>query len=86
MKKRVLKNRLMILVQERERRMNRRIKLKDLATFVGVTNHTVTSWIRNDVRKYEAHIVEGFCDYFDCDIDDLLTFEFVDSEHASDEA
>jgi DNA-binding Xre family transcriptional regulator len=80
MKKRILKNRLLILIQEREQKISRRIKLKDLAEFVGVTNHTITSWIRNDVRKYEAHIIEGFCDYFDCDINDLLCFEIVDVE------
>ena len=80
MKKRVLKNRLLVLIQERERKINRRIKLKDLASFVGVTNHTITSWIRNDVRKYEAQIIEGFCDYFDCDLADLLYFEMVDVE------
>ena len=80
MNKRVLKNRLLILIQERERTINRRIKLKDLATFVGVTNHTITSWIRNEVRKNEAQIVEGFCDYFDCDVADLLYFERVEVE------
>ncbi|MDX2137355.1 MAG: helix-turn-helix transcriptional regulator [Chloroflexota bacterium] len=80
MKKRVLKNRLLELIQQRERTIGRRIKLKDLAEFVGVTNHTITSWIRNDVRKYEAHIIEGFCDYFACDIGDLLYFEWVEVE------
>ncbi|MCS6834964.1 MAG: helix-turn-helix transcriptional regulator [Anaerolineae bacterium] len=80
MQKRVLKNRLLLLIQAREQALNRRIKLKDLADFVGVTHHTVTSWIRNEVRKYEAHIIEGFCDYFNCDIGDLLYFEWVDVE------
>ncbi|MBA3868964.1 MAG: helix-turn-helix transcriptional regulator [Chloroflexota bacterium] len=80
MNKRILKNRLLELIQARERMINRRIKLKDLALFVGVTNHTITSWIRNDVRKYEAHIIEGFCDYFDCDVADLLYFEKIEVE------
>jgi DNA-binding Xre family transcriptional regulator len=84
MKKRVLKNRLLILIQERERKMGRRVKLKDLASFVGVTNHTITSWIRNDVRKYEAHIIEGFSDYFDCDVGDLLYFEMVEVEQVGE--
>lgn len=83
MKRRLLKNRLLELIQERERKINRRIKLKDLAVFVGVTNHTITSWIRNDVRKYEAHIIEGLCDYFNCDINDLLSFEMIDVEESS---
>jgi DNA-binding Xre family transcriptional regulator len=80
MKKRVLRNRLLTLIQAREQKINRRVKLKDLAEFVGVTNNTITSWMRNDVRKYEAHIIEGFCDYFDCDVGDLLYFEMVDVE------
>jgi DNA-binding Xre family transcriptional regulator len=84
MKKRVMRNRLLELIQQRERKTSRRIKLKDLADFVGVTNHTVTSWIRNDVRKYEAHIVEGFCDYFDCDLSDLLYFEMTEIEDSSE--
>lgn len=83
MKRRLLKNRLLELIQERERKINRRIKLKDLALFVGVTNHTITSWIRNDVRKYEAHIIEGICDYFNCEINDLLYFEMVDTKENS---
>lgn len=83
MKRRLLKNRLLELIQERERKINRRIKLKDLAEFVGVTNHTITSWIRNDVRKYEAHIIEGLCDYFNCDINHLLYFEVIDVEERS---
>lgn len=47
---------------------------------MGVTNHTITSWIRNDVRKYEAHIIEGFCDYFDCDVGNLLYFDWIEVE------
>jgi DNA-binding Xre family transcriptional regulator len=81
-KQRVLKNKLLLLIQERERQINRRIKLKDLAESVDVTNHTVTSWLRNDVRKYEAGIIEGFCNYFDCDIGDLLYFEYVEVDDA----
>jgi DNA-binding Xre family transcriptional regulator len=80
MKKRILRNRLLALIQAREQALNRRVKLKDLADFVGVTNHTITSWIRNEVRKYEAHIIEGFCDYFSCDVGDLLYFEWVEVE------
>jgi len=80
MKKRILKNRLLILIQERERKISRRIKMKDLAEFVGVTNNTIRSWIQNDVRKYEAQIIEGFCEYFDCDVADLLYFEWEEVE------
>ena len=82
MKKRILKNRLLILIQERERKIGRRIKMKDLADFAGVTYPTLRSWTQNDVRKYEAQIIEGFCEYFDCDVADLLYFEWEEVEKA----
>lgn len=34
----------------------------------------------NEARKYEAQIVEGFCDHFDCDPADLLYFELVETD------
>ncbi len=40
----------------------------------------MTSWIWNKVRKCEAQIVEGVCDYFDCDLGDLLYFELVETD------
>jgi DNA-binding Xre family transcriptional regulator len=85
MQKRVLRNRLLSLIQDRERIINRRVKSKDLAEFVGVKNHTITSWVRNDVRKYEAHIIEGICDYFDCDVADLLYFDTIEISDETDE-
>jgi DNA-binding Xre family transcriptional regulator len=80
MKHRQVRNRLLELIQEREREMRRRVKQHDIAQFVGVSDHTIINWIRNETTKFDGHIIERLCDYFKCDIADLLYFEIVDDE------
>ena len=86
MKQRQLRNRLLELMQERERKIGRRLKQRDIATFVRVTDHTIASWIRNEVTRYDKHVVEGLCDYFNCDVGDLLYFEWVEYEPTTDDS
>jgi DNA-binding Xre family transcriptional regulator len=84
MKQRKIKNRLLELIQERERQTRRRIKQKEIAEFVGVAEHTIINWIRNDnISRLESRMVEKLCDYFDCELNDLLYFEYVEVEDES---
>ena len=76
MKKHKIKNRLLELVTERERRLGRRMRLKDIGEFVGITDHTITSWIRNEVSRFDNHVVVGLCEYFEIDLCDLLYIEW----------
>jgi DNA-binding Xre family transcriptional regulator len=78
---RKLKNRVLILLTEKERKEERRIKHSQIAKAIGVSPNTVVSWIRNDVTKLEAFVIEGLCDYFQCDVADLLYF--VDSDEGT---
>ncbi len=77
-RQRKIRNRLLELMQERERKIGRRIKQRDIAEFVGVSDHTIINWIRNTTTKYDGQILERLCDYFNCDIGDLLYFEWVE--------
>ena len=74
-RKRVVKNRLRELIQERERKTNRRVKQHDIAEFAEVSDHTIISWIRNEVSRFDAKLISRLCDYFDCELADLLYFE-----------
>jgi putative transcriptional regulator len=85
MKQRKVRNRLLELMQARERKLGRRIKQNDIAKFVGVSGHTITSWVRNDVTRFDSNLIEGICDYFDCDVGDLLYFEWVETEQSPDQ-
>jgi putative transcriptional regulator len=82
MKQRKVRNRLLELIQTRERKIGRRLKQHDIAVFAGVADHTIINWIRNETTRYDAHIIERLCDYFDCDISDLLYFEMVEEEES----
>jgi putative transcriptional regulator len=86
MKQRRVRNRLLELIQERERKIGRRIKQHDIAQFAGVSDHTIINWIRNDVTKFEGQTIERLCDYFNCDLSDLLYFEMIEVEDPGDSA
>jgi predicted XRE-type DNA-binding protein len=49
-----LKNRLLILLTQKEQKENRRIRQKEIAQAVNVTKHTIRSWMRNEVGKFEG--------------------------------
>lgn len=80
MKQRKVRNRLLELIQARERKIGRRVKQHDIAQFVGVADHTIINWIRNETTRFDALIIERLCDYFDCEIADLLYFEYVEAD------
>jgi DNA-binding Xre family transcriptional regulator len=74
-KPRKLKNRLLQLIHERESKIGRRIKQHDIAEFAGVKDHTISAWLHGDITRFDARVVERLCDYFQCDVGDLLYFE-----------
>jgi putative transcriptional regulator len=78
MRQRKVRNRLLELIQERERERGRRIKQHEIAEFVGVSDHTIIHWIRNQTTKFDGQTIERLCDYFNCEISDLLYFEMVE--------
>jgi DNA-binding Xre family transcriptional regulator len=65
---------------EKERQLGRRITQKEVAEAIEVSQHTIASWLRNDLNKFEAHIIERLCDYFQCELGDLLVLEEVEEE------
>ncbi|MBC7813250.1 MAG: helix-turn-helix transcriptional regulator [Burkholderiales bacterium] len=75
-----LKNRLLELIQARERRENRKIPMTEIAAEIDVSERTVKRWIENSIGKFEAPIIENICRVFDCDLSDLLYIEPVSSE------
>jgi len=72
---RILRNRFLDLLLEKERRENRRVTQKEISFATGISQQTLTAWVHNNVTKFEAGIVEKLCDYFDCELSDLLYFE-----------
>jgi DNA-binding Xre family transcriptional regulator len=82
MKRLKVRNRLLELVTEHERQIGQRMRLKDIAEYIGVASHTITSWMRNEVSRFDDVMVVGLCNYFDIDIGDLLYFEYEEEDEA----
>ena len=75
MRVRRIKNRLFELIRQKELKENRRITQKEIAEFAGITEHTVMHWVRNQTTRYDTIVLERVCDFFDCELSDLLYFE-----------
>jgi DNA-binding Xre family transcriptional regulator len=42
---------------------------------IGISQPTVSRWMRNEVTKFEEPVMRSICEYFECNIGDLLYFE-----------
>lgn len=71
MARRVHNNFLMLLTQK-EQREKRRIRPGEITEALGTTRATLLRWIRDDISKFEGPLVISICDYFGCEISDLL--------------
>lgn len=67
-----LRTRLFVLVQTKETTLGRHLTNKEIAEGVGVSMHTVGRWMRGEVTQLNTKVLEGFCEYFNCDVGDLL--------------
>lgn len=70
-----LRNNFLHLLTAKEQREGRRIRNKEIAEAVGVNEHTVARWLKDDVAKIDVPVLEGFCAYFECEVGDLLYIE-----------
>jgi DNA-binding Xre family transcriptional regulator len=70
-----LRNRLFLLLSEKERTLGRRIPQIEVAREIDVSEQVIGRWMKNQVRQFDADIIEKLCTYFDCEVADLLYLE-----------
>lgn len=70
----MVKNRLLILLQEKGAKQGERITQKDLAMATGITEATLSNWIKGKVDRFDAKVIDAICEYFDCQVGDLLEY------------
>jgi len=78
----MIKNHFLSLYADKEKREGRFITQKQAAQELGVTAHTVGSWLRASekqnpvlLRQIDARTLEKICVWLSCDVGDLLTLE-----------
>jgi putative transcriptional regulator len=80
MMSRKMRNRLLDLLTEKERRERRRISQAEIARDIGVSTNTMSHWMQNNQDKLDVSVIERLCDYFQCELGDLLVLEEVEEE------
>jgi DNA-binding Xre family transcriptional regulator len=47
----------------------------EIATQIGIAKGTMSSWARDKVDRMDKDTLIKFCDYFECDLSDLIVLE-----------
>lgn len=68
-------NRFRILLAEKATGERHSIAINDVQRETGIAWSTLNSWANNQVTRYDAQVIKGLCEYFDCQVGDLLVFE-----------
>ena len=64
------------IVELMARKQEKTRKIVDVATIMentGLSRPTVTNWVKGRVRRFDEDTIVRFCEYFDCDVGDLMT-------------
>ncbi len=77
---RQVRNKVAVLLYEKELREKRRVTQQELAKFIGVSENTITHWMYNNVTIFDGKIIEGVCTFFGCGLCDVLYFEEISDE------
>lgn len=68
-------NRFRILLAEKATREHHSIAINDVQRETGLAWSTLNSWANNTVTRYDAPVIGALCEYFDCQVGDLLIYE-----------
>lgn len=61
------------LVGQKQIDENRVIDVATIAQETGLTKQTVYTWLKGNLTRFESATIEAFCEYFQCDVGELLT-------------
>ncbi len=70
-----IKNRLLILLAQKETLENRRIPIAEVARDTGIDQRTLGKWARNSIARYDTPVIDKLCSYFHCSPGDLIIKE-----------
>lgn len=68
-------NRFRMLLAEKATKEQHSIAINDVQRETGVAWSTLNSWANNQVTRYDATVIQALCEYFNCQVGDLLIFE-----------
>jgi DNA-binding Xre family transcriptional regulator len=72
-----LKSNLVVLAAQKAQRERRRVSLIRIATETKISKYTIYALANDEISEYPKEVLEKLCNYFECDIGDLLKLEEV---------
>ena len=73
-----MRNNIPELLARKARRQDRkRIPLKSAAAEMGVSYYTLNAIVNNSIREYPVDVLKALCDYLECNVGDLLSYEEI---------
>jgi len=70
-----ISNRFRVLLAQKATREQRNIALKEVGRKTGLAWSTLNAWANNQVTRYDAPVIKALCEYFDCEVGDLIVIE-----------
>jgi DNA-binding Xre family transcriptional regulator len=70
-----IKNRIKILIAEKEIMENRKLTMRIIAQEAGVSTNSLVAYTNQDVVRFDAVVLDAFCKYFNCGVGDILFYE-----------
>lgn len=72
----ILKNRLFQLINEKENKLGHKIIYAEISKATGIGMSVLSRWVNNKVERFDSSTVIRLCEYFECDLADLLYIEW----------
>jgi putative transcriptional regulator len=73
-------NRFRVLLAEKATREQHSIAINDVQRETGIAWSTLNSWANNQVTRYDAPVIQALCEYFNCQVGDLLIYKQENSQ------
>jgi len=70
-----IKNRIKILIAEKEIKENRKLTMRTIAQEGGVSTNSLVGYTNQEVVRFDAVVLEAFCKYFNCEVGEILFYE-----------
>ncbi len=71
----VVRSNLFALARKRESETGRRLTNRDISKGTGISEHTIGRWMKGEVTQVNTQVVGELCEFFGCEIGDLLYVE-----------
>lgn len=72
-----MKHRLLDLIHEKEKALNKRLTVREIAWGAHVSERLIYRWLDPDepTTRFDSEVIEKFCEYFGVEVGDLLVYE-----------